>query len=205
MDDKILSDMKASGYDISGLTPDSSSSIGTQQTTPKDTLPPVPEPTPKPTWETANVSQKFGNQNRRLYGSQGHLGTDFSVAANTPLNLPDGNWEVESVYPNSRRSLYGNSVLVKNKDTSETLRFSHLNSIGVKPGQELSSGDVIGKSGSTGRSTGPHLDLEFRDANGKLGDVTQSDIFVPKSTKSIKPIKTEDPLIEDMRKAGYDI
>lgn len=43
-----------------------------------------------------------------------------------------------------------------------TTRFGHLARIGVRPGQRVAAGDVIGSVGSTGRSTGAHLHYETR-------------------------------------------
>ncbi len=54
---------------------------------------------------------------------------------------------------------YGKTVIVKHKDNYETL-YGHLSKLQVKEGQELKVGDVIGKAGSTGRSTGTHLHYE---------------------------------------------
>lgn len=54
---------------------------------------------------------------------------------------------------------YGKTVIVKHKDNYETL-YGHLSKLKVKEGQEVKVGDVIGKAGSTGRSTGTHLHYE---------------------------------------------
>lgn len=54
---------------------------------------------------------------------------------------------------------YGKTVIVKHKDHYETL-YGHLSKLQVKEGQEVKVGDVIGRAGSTGRSTGTHLHYE---------------------------------------------
>ena len=60
---------------------------------------------------------------------------------------------------------FGKTVIVKHKDNYETL-YGHLSKLQVKEGQEVKVGDVIGKAGSTGRSTGTHLHYEvIKDGN----------------------------------------
>lgn len=54
---------------------------------------------------------------------------------------------------------YGNTVLVRHEGGLET-RYGHLGTINVRVGDSVSSQDVIGTIGSTGRSTGPHLHFE---------------------------------------------
>ena len=51
---------------------------------------------------------------------------------------------------------WGKWVLIDHPNGLSTL-FAHLSHIGVTPGQKLSTGDVVGFTGNTGFSTGPHL------------------------------------------------
>jgi murein DD-endopeptidase MepM/ murein hydrolase activator NlpD len=56
---------------------------------------------------------------------------------------------------------YGLHVIVKHADGYSSL-YSHLSSIAVSEGQEVKQGGLLGKSGSTGFSTGAHLHFEIR-------------------------------------------
>ena len=92
---------------------------------------------------------------RRVYNGtprSPHAGTDFRAAVGTPVAAPfagtvvltgDHYYAGKSVYVDS-----GNGVLSL---------FFHLNEIGVKEGQRVAKGQIVGKSGATGRITGPHL------------------------------------------------
>lgn len=108
-------------------------------------------------------------------------GTDLVVPVGTPVAVPAGSWKVLSTttgitggnlkdYKSSDK-VYGNSVYVQNTKTGEKIRLSHLSEVGVNKGDVIDGGVVVGKSGATGNVTGPHLDLEYYNANGKLGDI----------------------------------
>ena len=60
---------------------------------------------------------------------------------------------------------YGKCVIIRHENGYKTL-YGHLSRISVKRGQKIESGEVIGRVGSTGRSTGPHLHYEILK-NGK--------------------------------------
>jgi len=60
---------------------------------------------------------------------------------------------------------YGKCVIIRHESGYKTL-YGHLSKITVKRGQKIASGEVIGRVGSTGRSTGPHLHYEIIK-NGK--------------------------------------
>lgn len=92
-----------------------------------------------------------------------HDGVDFSAKVGTPVQST-GDGHVVDIQ--LRASGYGNMVIIQHAG-KVTSRYAHLDSISVKKGQKVSAGDVIGKSGTTGKSTHPHLHYEERDANGK--------------------------------------
>ena len=68
---------------------------------------------------------------------------------------------------NNHRS-YGNYVDIQSADGT-IHRYAHANSISVKKGQTVTAGMYIGRAGSTGISTGPHLHYE-RIVNGRAED-----------------------------------
>jgi murein DD-endopeptidase MepM/ murein hydrolase activator NlpD len=134
----------------------------------------------------APITQGFGNYNPgiEVFNKSGiNTGTDFGIKEGTPLALPPGQWQVVDAYNqasgkgfigNKQNNGYGNSVLVKNTNTGETMRFSHLSGVNVQPGKIYGGGTVIGASGATGNVTGSHLDLEYKTAMGVLSDVMKS-------------------------------
>jgi murein DD-endopeptidase MepM/ murein hydrolase activator NlpD len=59
--------------------------------------------------------------------------------------------------------------VLEHADGSRT-RFAHLSVALVRPGDWVESGQSIGRAGSSGRATGPHLHLEHLDRNGRPVD-----------------------------------
>ena len=130
------------------------------------------------------VTQKFGNYNPAIEPSKDGInyGTDFGTPEGTPLAVPPGTWTVVKSYKqaqqkgyigNRENAGYGNSVVLKNTETGEIMRFSHLkpNTVAVKGGEELKGGTIFAQTGSTGNVTGPHLDLEYYNSQGRVGDI----------------------------------
>lgn len=139
---------------------------------------PTPTPTDVPILDHAPITQAYGNYNPGLYkginASMTNTGTDFGAPEGTPIHLPQGKWEVVEQGTGWNRG-YGNSTMVKNKETGEMLRFSHLSKMHkLEPGQEIQGGQLFGLVGKTGHTTGSHLDLEAYDENGNLVDVMKT-------------------------------
>lgn len=87
-----------------------------------------------------------------------HQGIDISLPTGTPLYAVfDGKVRVSK----SVRGGYGNMVIVRHNNGLETL-YGHMSRRDVKPGDIVRAGEVIGLSGNTGHSTGPHLHFETR-------------------------------------------
>ncbi|HVV55478.1 MAG TPA: peptidoglycan DD-metalloendopeptidase family protein [Mucilaginibacter sp.] len=86
-----------------------------------------------------------------------HPGIDFRGAKGDPVHVT-ANGRVAFT---GWKGGYGNCIIVQHKNNFQTL-YGHLSHIGVHEGQEVSTGDVIGRVGSTGRSTGAHLHYEVR-------------------------------------------
>ena len=63
----------------------------------------------------------------------------------------------------------GKAVTIKTKDGYSVL-YGHMNSMSVSAGDKVETGQKIGRGGSTGNSTGPHLHLGVHNAKGKLMD-----------------------------------
>ncbi|MEV6332387.1 M23 family metallopeptidase [Streptomyces sp. NPDC051909] len=95
-----------------------------------------------------------------------HTGIDFAVPVGTPVSaVADG-----SVVSAGWQGAYGNAVIVQNTDGIYTL-YAHLSSVSVSQGQAVDGGQVLGYSGSTGNSTGPHLHFEARATNDYYGHI----------------------------------
>lgn len=93
-----------------------------------------------------------------------HEGVDISADAGVPaVAAADGVVEEVGV-----RGGYGRMVAVRHAEGLTTY-YAHLGALqpGLKPGMAVKAGQPVGRIGSTGTSTGPHLHFEIRDADDK--------------------------------------
>lgn len=115
------------------------------------------------------ITQKFGKtvDSKRLYTSGTHNGVDFRAAVGTPVKATlDGTitatGDTDKACPNAS---YGKWVLIKHSNGLSTL-YGHLSLISVSAGETVKTGQMIGYSGKTGYSTGPHLHLTVYATQG---------------------------------------
>jgi len=106
----------------------------------------------------ARLSSYYGNRHHPVLGyDRMHKGIDFSAPIGTPI-MAAGRGVVKRA---SRYGSFGNAVVIDHGDGYETL-YAHLNDFasGLKPGDHVKQGDVIGYLGKTGLSAGRHLHYE---------------------------------------------
>lgn len=112
-------------------------------------------------WESV-VTSEFGNRIDPFTGQRrGHTGMDLAVPTGTPIRAALPGTVTVSQYSSS----YGYYVMIDHGNGLSTL-YGHNSQLLAQVGQTVEAGDVISLSGSTGRSTGPHLHFEVR-VNGE--------------------------------------
>ena len=112
-------------------------------------------------WQS-RVTSEFGYRKDPFTGeTRGHTGMDLSVPTGTPIRAALPGTVTVSQYNSS----YGYYVVVDHGNGLSTL-YAHNSKLLVRVGQTVEAGDIVSLSGSTGRSTGPHLHFEVR-VNGE--------------------------------------
>ena len=108
----------------------------------------------------ATITDTFGTHSelRKSLGLGPHRGVDYGIKRGTPLKAV-GRGTIVGVYESK---VLGWVVELRTYATAEKIRifaYCHLDKAEVKVGQQVKQGDIIGKSGNTGTSSGPHLHL----------------------------------------------
>lgn len=115
-------------------------------------------PLRRPLSATAEVTSPFGARPDPFLGKAAmHAGQDFRDEYGAPVRVTAAGTVVKAGVNGG----YGNLVEVDHGNGLAT-RYGHLSAIEVEEGETVVAGTVIGKLGSTGRSTGPHLHYETR-------------------------------------------
>ena len=99
------------------------------------------------------ISSRYGRRWGRLHG-----GIDFAVPVGTNIYASAPG---TVTYSGWNSGGYGYLVIISHGNGVQTY-YGHNSSLTCSVGQTVSAGDVIAKSGNTGRSTGPHCHFEIR-------------------------------------------
>ncbi|SMF73960.1 M23 family metallopeptidase [Candidatus Pelagibacter sp. HIMB1321] len=115
------------------------------------------------------ISGVYGSQ-RILNGKPKwpHYGIDIAAKKGTPIKSSGG-----GVITMAEKDLYytGGTIIMDHGHGISTI-YSHLENILVSVGDQINQGDIIGTVGSTGRSTGPHLDFRVNWFQTRLDPMT---------------------------------
>ncbi len=111
--------------------------------------------------EGAGISAYFGQAG--INWMSVHTGLDFPVSYGTPVKAA-----TDGTVRTQWNPAYGNMMIVTSPDGTETW-YCHLSSTRIRSGS-VQAGDVIGYSGNSGNSTGPHLHFEVRPGGGSAID-----------------------------------
>lgn len=124
-------------------------------------------------WPVSNGSRRitspFGPRNNPVTGRyQNHNGIDIGgVYYSTQVIAA----KAGTVIVSQKGSSYGNYVVVSH-GTGNTTLYAHLSSRAVSVGDVVAQGDVLGITGSTGNSTGPHLHFEITENGSRIDPLT---------------------------------
>ena len=116
-------------------------------------------------WVSSNFKAK-----QKIRGFKPHLGIDLVAKMGDPIVAASDGVVIiaDSV---SLHKNHGNVVVIDHGEGTLSM-YSHMDSFDVKRGQTIKAGQLIGKVGDTGKTTGPHLHFEVITANRHIDPAT---------------------------------
>ena len=114
------------------------------------------------------ISSEYGKRSDPFTGEEKfHHGLDIAAREGTPIRAPMAG----TVTFAGEKGGYGLTTILDHGNGLSTL-YAHQRNLTMKAGDRVQRGDVIGKSGNTGRSTGPHLHFEVRQNGTSVDPMT---------------------------------
>lgn len=115
----------------------------------------------------ATISSSYGNRRDPILGRPAfHAGLDFRASTGTPVAATAPGTVVRAGWNGG----YGRMVEIDHGN-GFTTRYAHMSRVSVKVGDKVVHGTRVGKVGSSGRSTGPHLHYEVRREGSAMNPV----------------------------------
>jgi hypothetical protein len=146
-------------------------------------------------WWEYYITQGFGPTSEPLdsgYGGYAHFnkGIDFGVPLGTPIRSIISGTVISA---GDSGDGWGTSVKIQDAQ-GNTHNFGHLSAAQVQPGQTILAGQLVGTSGSTGASTGPHLSYDVWDVTGNYFDPSA---FISAAPGAVMQVDPEDGFLAD--------
>ena len=145
--------------------------------------------------EHLRITSSYGSRVHPITGRVTvHYGVDYGAPTGTVVHAVAEGEVTVSGFDN----LSGNKIAIRHRDGT-TSWYMHLSARGVGVGAKVSPGQAIGRVGSTGRSTGPHLHYGFKNAQGQwINPLSKTMIATPKlSGERLARLKEQ---VKDIRK-----
>lgn len=117
-----------------------------------------------------------------------HTGVDFDGTMGQPIRAAAAGVVVFA----NQQDGYGNVVVIDHGDQIATV-YGHMSSFSVKVGDVLARGQVLGRVGNTGYSTGPHLHFEYRVSGAPIDPVPHVDFDEPLPGSCEALARSKDP------------
>ncbi|AMQ66502.1 metallo-endopeptidase [Bacillus phage Shbh1] len=141
---------------------------------------------------TYRITSRFGDQ--ESFRVHEHKGIDFAMPEGTELrSLINGKVRIAD-YGNTNA---GKTIFIEGED-GRTYIYGHLSDFNVVQGQEVSTGELIGWSGNTGYSTGPHLHFGIKEGGAYIDPEPVAHI-IQDMNEGLKQLYTQNQQIIDNR------
>jgi murein DD-endopeptidase MepM/ murein hydrolase activator NlpD len=137
-----------------------SSTSGSSSTTAKPSTPSRPASTTNTSKDSSYFQRAWGGRVSQLFHGR-YRAVDYAMPTGTRIGA-SATGTVIAAKASGWNGGYGNMVVLSHNNGSQTL-YAHLSTVNVSVGQRVQQYDLLGLSGNTGRSTGPHLHYEIRN------------------------------------------
>ena len=149
--------------------------------------------------DRVHITSGYGNRTHPVTGKRTmHNGVDYRAGVGTPVYAVADGRVVES----GQNALSGNYIAIRHKDNT-TSYYLHLSKRSVNAGASVRVRQIIGLSGNSGQTNGPHLHFGFKQANGKWMNPLQKRMIATEKLTGEKLEKLKEQ-ISDIKKMYYE-
>lgn len=152
------------------------------------------------------ITQNYGE----TITSKFHTGIDYGCPEGTPILASSDGTVMTAKTDMSPNGGYGKYIVIQHKDGKSTL-YGHLSRFVAIAGQNVVQSEIIGYSGNTGNSTGPHLHFEARKVWNDYRtyfdpmDLPLMSMYQPAIKPDIPDLPINTPLLKGANELGRDV